>query len=399
MFSYIENSTALTEKPAKEIPDSAEAIALPEPVVSQELSVMKRKDRKPEISILNVAFCLIVIFIHVTSAPVTQLDKTTWQFAAVLVPWRLSAFVTQGFILLSGIKLFLGRGKNIDYRKFYLSRLYKIVIPYILCVAAYYIFFCVYGYYTFHLPELVRFIFIGDLAVHFYFIIVIVQFYLLAPLWIKAVKKADPAMICVFALMTTIISNQYLPNIVALFLPDYYFPYAGRLFSSYLIYWIGGCLIGLYYEVFSESVRKNRTAITVWFAASATSNAILSYLHFSGKKTIDWLEIIHLMYCLSAVIFAYSTALLIKDTYRGGYKAVFFLDSVTYPAYLIHVLIIYIVNYGIDKLGITRISVMYAIRAAGATILTFSISILYKILSSRLKKQSIPASHPNPAET
>ena len=63
--------------------------------------------RKNELSSMNIVFCLLVIFIHVSSAPVTGLSKESWQYAVFFVPWRLSAFVVQGFIFLSGLKMFL----------------------------------------------------------------------------------------------------------------------------------------------------------------------------------------------------------------------------------------------------------------------------------------------------
>lgn len=67
----------------------------------------KRK-RIPEISFLNILLCVLVVFIHSSSEPVSSLDKSTLSWAICFIPWRLSAFAVQGFLLLSGVKLFLG---------------------------------------------------------------------------------------------------------------------------------------------------------------------------------------------------------------------------------------------------------------------------------------------------
>lgn len=93
-------------------------------------------NKKYEISFLNTLFCVLVIFIHVVSAPVTDLEKGTAAWTAVFVPWRLSAFVVQGFIFLSGMKMFLNTGRKIDYKKYYLSRFKK------NCCAIYFV--CMY---------------------------------------------------------------------------------------------------------------------------------------------------------------------------------------------------------------------------------------------------------------
>ena len=63
--------------------------------------------RKNELSLLNIIFCLLVIFIHIASAPIAGLSKGSWQYGVFFVPWRLSSFVVQGFIFLSGLKMFL----------------------------------------------------------------------------------------------------------------------------------------------------------------------------------------------------------------------------------------------------------------------------------------------------
>ena len=97
--------------------------------------------RKQELSLLNIVLCMLVIYIHVSSVPVSQLQKGSWQFAVIVILWRLSAFVVPGFIFLSGLKLFLNKSQHIAYGNFYLRRLMTIVIPYILWVVIYYLYF------------------------------------------------------------------------------------------------------------------------------------------------------------------------------------------------------------------------------------------------------------------
>ena len=81
--------------------------------------------KKTELSFLNVFFCALVILIHVLSAPVTQLEKQSVQYALVFFPWRLSAFVVQGFIFLAGLKMALGFSKPVKYGKYIKSSKWK----------------------------------------------------------------------------------------------------------------------------------------------------------------------------------------------------------------------------------------------------------------------------------
>ncbi|MBE6008868.1 MAG: acyltransferase, partial [Lachnospiraceae bacterium] len=171
--------------------------------------------RKTEISFINILLCLLVIFIHVSSEPVTVLDKTGLEYMLVVIPWKLSSFAVQGFVFLSGLKLFVSGADKINYSKYYLSKIKNIIIPYILWVMIYYVYFMRRGYFGFSISQLAENILLGNLVSHFYFIVVIVQFYLLAPLWIKLVKKTSPVITVIMALMVTVIFGKYFTHTVS----------------------------------------------------------------------------------------------------------------------------------------------------------------------------------------
>lgn len=92
--------------------------------------------RKSEITLFSLLMCVLVIFIHVTSWTLTAMDKTSVKYLCLLFPWRLSAFVVQGFVFLSGVRLFLSK-KPVAYGKFLIGRVRRIVLPYLVWVAVY----------------------------------------------------------------------------------------------------------------------------------------------------------------------------------------------------------------------------------------------------------------------
>jgi len=96
--------------------------------------------KKTEISYMNIFLCLLVVFIHVSSEPVSKLDKSGLPYIFIMVPWRLSAFVVQGFIFLSSLKIFLKPISHFDYLSFIKNRVKTILFPYIIWVMIYYLY-------------------------------------------------------------------------------------------------------------------------------------------------------------------------------------------------------------------------------------------------------------------
>lgn len=167
--------------------------------------------KKQELSFLNVLFCLLVIFIHVAAEPASRLDRMSAEYAIVLIPWRLSAFVVQGFIFLSGLKMFLHEsGKG--YFSYIGARLKSVALPYFVCVLCYYAYFQYKGgYFEPNLRELAAYILNGTLVSHLYFVVVIMQFYLLKPLWKRFTASVPPLLGITASLIVTLVCVTQLP--------------------------------------------------------------------------------------------------------------------------------------------------------------------------------------------
>lgn len=354
-----------------------------------------KKTRLFEISLLNVFFCLLVVFVHASSKTVTDLDKSSWQYLAVMVPWRLSTFVVQGFIFLSGLKLFLNKSNGIAYGKFFAGRVRYIVLPYIAWVFIYYVYFCANDYFSFNLSDFCRYVLVGNLVSPFYFVIVIIQFYLLTPLWLRLIKKTDSAVLIVFSLMITVILGQNLPNIINLFFSDVEFRYTDRVFTTYLVYWVAGCYAGLYYEKFKEILHKNRMIISIVFLAVSFCNAALSYLSFSGKRTVYWLENVHIMYCICAILFFYAISLLFStqsntvpekpQKFKTGVVGfINSIDKISYGIFLAHSLVIFMINDFLAEFQGISIGVSYFIRLGTTYIITVGVLLIWNSIKKRV---------------
>ena len=339
------------------------------------------KKKKYDIAFLNILFCMMVVFIHISSEIITNMDHSNTLFWAVYVLSKLSGFAVSGFILLSGVKLML-KSDNIHYGKFYVSRLLSVVVPYVIWVFLYYAYFCYIGYYRFSWRDLGHYILFGDLWAHFYFIIVIVQFYILAPIWIFLFRRANPAVVLVIALIITTLSGNM--NDIVQTITGRTVEHTDIVFTRYLFYWAAGCMIGVHYDKFTDYLRRRWISITLMFFVCTAVDACFTVKCIGSSPY--WLSQIHMLYSVGAILFWYMTAQLL--TVNGTFLLRPFaeIDKITYHIYLIHCLVLIAANNYMTGRGITDLTVRYEWRAVivyGGSIL---LCMLWYVSKSMLKK-------------
>lgn len=335
---------------------------------------MGRENKRQDIVFLNILFCFLVILIHVSSEVVTVMDRSHTLYWSILLLSKMSAFVVQGFIMLSGVKLFLKAG-SIHYGRFYLSRLTKVVIPYIIWVFIYYIYFCSQNYYTFSWAELGQFLLTGKVSAHFYFVVVIVQFYLLAPVWVVFFKKANPAVVLMLSLLITVICGFSLDHMLATLFPNHSFPHLDLFFPRYLVYWVAGCMIGLHYQEFTNYLQKRWISITLLFVACSFIKGWLT-VYFAGNGPF-WMDQIHILYSISALLFFYMVAQLFTGSGSVMLKPFGWLDRYTYHIYLVHCLVIVLANEWMSRRGIDDLTVRLGWRTLAAYVGTVLVCLIY----------------------
>lgn len=343
--------------------------------------------KKNEITLLNVLMCLMVMFIHVTSEALSIRDVNPATWLVLFVPWRLFAIVVPGFIMLSGIKLFLKGTDGFSAIRFYKKRALSIVLPYLLWVVIYYIYYCSTGVMTFSFRELIYYIYSGDLAGHFYFVIALLQFYLLMPLWVWLFRKFSPVIILTASIFISIIFGQFLPNLIDMMIPDYFFRYYDRTFTSYLFWWCLGGYIGLNYDGFKETLKKNTGFIFFLLLVSIFFDLIGSVLFFKYDRPQSWLDTTHMMYTFSALLFLMRAGIYYSDSKLASLGIIKKLDSASYLIYLTHCLTLAEVTRWLDKFGVNGLIHRYAIRIVLVYGITISLCIIYKQLRySRISK-------------
>ena len=349
--------------------------------------------KKNELNIINVLLCFAVIFIHAAGS-VVFVPNGSVGYCTIFPLWNLASVAVPGFIFLSGVKVALSKAMTGEekYGKYMLKKTKNIYFPYVFWVVIYYLYF-VYsrGFFSFSWTELLEYIALGDVSAHFYFVVIIMQFYLLLPLWKKVLEKMNPVVFLFLTVFITILCNQYLRMIAgSLTEGRISFRWNDRLFTSYVFYYALGLVTGKYYENVLCIIRKNKSAILVFTACIAV--AFCGLYMFSQIKSepmlYECLESFKLAYCTGAIF----ALLLISDFLKRYkfFKGKFFklMNYSTYHVYLVHLLIMQEVDRILWENGILdRRLVSFGIRIVTMTVLTFALCMLYNKFKQKITKK------------
>ena len=337
-------------------------------------------DKKGEISFLNVILCLMVIFIHVTSAAIYNLSPTCGSVIVLYALYKFCGFAVYGFVFLSGMKLFLNKSGVVNLKSYYVSRFKKIYIPYILFTVIYYLFkirFVFYDpSYTFNMKDLLLYILNGNVECHLYFIIIIMQFYLLLPFWHYLTGfKAK-----------IVLPVAFIINVICALVFSFYV-FNDRIFTTYLFYWILGCFCGKYYERFKNFLAEKRKNIIWIYVIFCVLNIMLSYLSYTKILPVDaeLMEIINILFCIASVIFFYKLSFKVYKWKIFDNRFVNAISNASFEIYLSHILFVHMIN---RKLHFTKglgVIDAYIIRFVFVYIVGIAACLIYKKAISMLK--------------
>ena len=348
---------------------------------------MAEKERLSELSVLNLLFCCMVLWIHCSGHPVTVLDHSSWQYGLMICLQRLAFVSVSGFFFLSGVKLTLSSGP-LRLGRYYGKRIKSIFLPYLLAVAVYYMYFMRHGYFGFSLPDLIGYAIRGDLSAPFYFVVALAQFVLLVPLFRWLARRWSPVLLIPISLGITLLSAQYLNDMLHLLSPALNFAYGDRLFTTFLVYYLAGCCAGRNYEAFTQLLRDNFTLLAVLAAFLAAADVFCSWQLFVNGQPVPFLETLHTLYQLTAIPALYALALRFPVRLPPLARR---MDRASFLVYLYHALLISWFDEQAARLGITKVSVQFALRVAVVYTLVFALCMLWQAGYGKLRSALRPA--------
>ncbi len=351
---------------------------------------MQKPKRFPELSLMNVALCFMVIFMHVTGFAVGAADKSSWQFLILMPFWRMTICAVPGFIFLSAVKFGISQEKDeFSYAKYLLSRVKRVLVPYIIAAAVYFAVFVLLGDAKFDIFTLLSRMLDGNMSYHFYFVIVIMQFYLLAPLWRWLCRKLQNPVFAVIAAVTalqvSLIFGQYLADVILVFYRGGIFPYSDRIFTTYIFWWILGLAVGVNYRRVSETISKNTLSVTIYFLLFTVCNLFFTYINLTGIQSVWWLDTLTILYDFGAIMFLFAISLRIAYSKISRLPITSWLDESAYAIYLWHPLIIHLGNTITDGIPMP-LAVRLSVKALCGFVITVAICVGVKQLCKKVFK-------------
>ena len=343
---------------------------------------MAEKKRLSELSVLNLLFCFMVLWSHCSGQPITVLDHSSWQYGLMICLQRLTFVSVSGFFFLSGLKLTLSSAP-LQLGRYYRKRVISVFLPYLLAVAVYYVYFMRHGYFGFSFPDLIGYAIRGDLSAPFYFVVALAQFVLLVPLFRWLARRWSPVLLIPISLGITLLSAQYLNDILHLLSPALNFAYGDRLFTTFLVYYLAGCCAGRNYEAFTQLLRDNFSLLAVLAAFLAAADVFCSWQHFVNGQSVPFLETLHTLYQLTAIPALYALALRFPIRLPPLAQK---MDRASFLVYLYHSLLITWFNDFIPHLGIAKVSLQFLLRVAFIYPFTFLLCILWQWGYGRAKE-------------
>ena len=340
---------------------------------------MAASTKKRELNDMNAIACLLVILIHVLSIGISSVTPSSWQAAVIYFPWRLAAFVVPMFLYTGAVKMalhFMDRELTLGgYLRYMLQRIQKIYLPYVLWVVIYYACFLRIGYVRGEGREFFSYLLLGNLSSPFYYIVIVMQFYLLLPFWLWMVKHI-PAYLALGVSLLTFFFMQQFSYILSLGGID--FPYSDRIFLTYLLFWVAGLYVGKHYDLVTTSLSGGPGQVICGVVVLVCAG--LAYLQYSVN-----LNDVKLVADLLSIALVHAVCLRLAHapgTLRRGLERLY---QSSFFVYLSHCLFLTLGTYFLQRRGVAALSALLAARLLLCYTLPFLAYFLYDSACTRFQ--------------
>ena len=298
---------------------------------------------------------------------------------------NLSAFSVPFFIFISGLVLTYNYGDiKMNYKEFIMKRLLAILIPYIIWSFLYITYNRVEIGKTFDINPIaiIRKLITGNAEFHLYFIVLIIQFYLIFPFILKYFLKFKKY-------HTNLLSLIFFFNLLIIFAYYYQFDYLSekilkKVFIFWIFYFVYGMITG--YNIDNNKYQISDKSLKYFVFLFLIAFVSLDISYFSNglqDKNIFWLRPQTLIYATLSIIIAFklSNELRITDNLKLPAQLLKKFGQNSFGIYLSHALFLSISLRSFDMLHIDNRSFYYNFLLFTVVLIT---SLIFVIIISRL---------------
>jgi len=337
------------------------------------------------LDIYKALAAMMVIIIHITATPVVTLTSGN-ALGFIIAINRLAKPSVPMFVFASGLALFyVYKDRHFNFFEFLKKRFLRILIPYLFFCVVYYSYFIYSGVYAFSFEFLLKSIVTGTLIYHLYFVIIIIQFYLLYWIFHNLVKNFSPLLILPLTAIIAVASIILVPSTIV-----------GSFFGTYATYFVLGCYFGKNYHKAIELIYKFKWAILGLFILSGGIYTWQFYEAIGLKEGYRFINDAYAYYIFStiALLTYFIIADLVEKAYVNGKirsirNLLMDISGASYYIYLAHPLGI-IAGVSISsRMGISGVIDQMLISLAFIVVFIIPASIGYVKLKGRYLKSKM----------
>lgn len=319
------------------------------------------RERIAELDVLRGMAFLAVVLQHSLGAFIARPNISMAEAAMMGMLLHFTKFAVPAFIFAAGVSLFYNYPLGVSYPGFIKKRLLDIFLPYFLWTILYHLF--LYGPPVLSAAWLTNFskaLLLGTTVYHLWFVVMIFQFYLAYPAFLKAfvwtaqkvtrTRQAVALMAGLGALYAGLLwfSASYIPardlHISQPLLQLFMVEYRDRNFIYFIYYFILGGLAGSYLSSWRRfavtSVGWNSVIFIVLFTLvgyellAGAQGASLNFNYSTPLKPSMFL------YCLSQIVLLYGLSMALVKYSPHLHRLLELMGKLSYGAYLCHAMLL-----------------------------------------------------------
>lgn len=255
---------------------------------------MEKRKHIDELYYIRAIAALGILIIHATGVFAVYSEFNSKTMYLGVFANQFFRFGSPIFMMISGLVLFYNYRsmEEFDAKGFYKKKLLYIIIPYILWSIMYFVYKNYGGGMIFNKEQIIilfKEILNGNSFPHLYFITLIVQFYILLPLFIKFLtkpmrEKPIKLTVILFSLQAIIlIYGRYFRNFNARGIVGLFNVYYWKSVFGWFFYFLGGGILGIHYDKIVEFIEKNIKPLFLFYII--TTCFYLGQVYYNILKT------------------------------------------------------------------------------------------------------------------